>query len=307
MKQPIRTKEEKDFCYAMGRIRYYAEEKLQDFYIKYRDLLESELISKHSETAYQYANDTQKRFPQGEDAISKSAEKSYDYALNVLHERFHLGENRISKSPEFSYCYARDVIKDRWKPAEEILLSSTKPEINSIVGYAIDVIKGKWPEAEEIIKNCGNNLLIYSYLINARKEKWDEVEEIAVVGYNRIVEYAEKAIRGRWIEGEKKLLGDLAPRGQKFDCCIEYCQKVLHGRWIDLENKIFENEDTDDIFEYAKKVMCGKLPEMLHNKVLMMGMIEKDESLEKYFKAKKYKTEKKLKAYKTYEQEEKTS
>jgi hypothetical protein len=294
MTTTTRTKEEKDFCYAMNRIRYLSEEKLHEFYIKHKSLIENDLICKSADLSYNYANDTQKRFPQGEEAISKSAEKSYNYAANVLHGRFDLGENKIAKSPDFSYCYARDVIKGRWEQAEKTLLACSNKHIIDIVGYAKEVIKGKWPEAEEIIKNSGNPRAIYDYLVNARCEKWDEVEELAVTGYNQIIEYCEKAIKGRWHEGENRLLSGASP-----DSCIEYCQKVLKGRWIDFENKMFESEDTGDIFEYAKKVMNGKLPELLHNKVLMLGMVHKDEFLEKYFKAKKYKTEKKLKIYQT--------
>ena len=291
------NQEEKNFCHAVGRIHYYASDALNEFYIKHKDFFEKELLSKNSAIAYDYARSTGLPFLLGESAISRSGEKSYQYANDVLHGPFTLGENSISKNAQWSFYYARDIIRGRWEPAEKKLLEKPFDNMDFIVSYATEVIKGKWTEAEEFIKNSKSDNGIYKYLVDARKERWEEVEDSVIKGGNQIIEYCQKVIGGRWIEGEKKLL--TIP---SIDILIKYCKECLDGRWIDLENKLFENENTEAIFEYAKVIMNGKLPEMLHNKVLMMGMVKKDQYLSKYFKAKKYKIgkESKLKVYSTY-------
>jgi hypothetical protein len=291
------NQEEKNFCHAVGRIHYYANDALNEFYIEHKDFFEKELLSKNSAIAYDYARTIGQPFPLGESAISRSGEKSYQYANDVLHGPFPIGENSISKNAQYSFYYARDVIKARWEPAEKKLLEKPFDNMDFIISYAADIIKGKWTEAEEFIKNSKSPLRIYRYLVDARKERWEEVEDDVIKNGNQIIEYCQKVIGGRWIEGEKKLL-----KIPSMEILIKYCKEVLNGRWLDLENKLFENENTEGLFEYAKVVMNGKLPESLHNKVLMMGMVKKDSYLSKYFKAKKYKIgkESKLKVYSTY-------
>ena len=50
------------------------------------------------------------RFELGEEAIAKSADWSYIYALKVLNGRFELGEPAIAKSIIFYYAYTNNVL-----------------------------------------------------------------------------------------------------------------------------------------------------------------------------------------------------
>ena len=52
-----------------------------------------------------------KRLRSAESAISKDAESSYYYALNILKGRFEKGENIISKDTECSELYKEYIIK----------------------------------------------------------------------------------------------------------------------------------------------------------------------------------------------------
>ena len=135
-------------------------------------------------------------------------------------------------------------------------------------------------------------------------ERWEEVEPI-VLGHSSssIINYANNCIKGRWIEGEKKLLETTHMTSK-----LEYCETVLKGRWEEFEDILFGMNNTEKqaeyVYQYAKNVIKGKLPEVLHNKMIMTySMNRNDEFLVKYFKAKKYKVEKenKIKLYKTAE------
>jgi hypothetical protein len=200
--------------------------------------------------------------------------------------------------------YAYHVINDRWADAEKTLLE--KKDIDIIIDYASKCIKKRWHEAEDIIIKEANRNQIVHYVTKIG-ERWEEVEPI-VLAHNSssVISYANNCIKGRWIEGEKRLL-ETTHLASK----LEYCETVLKGRWKEFEDILFEMENTslrgkqaEYIYEYAKNVIKGKLPETLHNKMIMTySMNRDDEFLIKYFKAKKYKVEKenKIKLYKTAE------
>jgi len=89
----------------------------------------------------------QDRFPEGEEAISKSAEFSYLYAV-LLGERFLAGEEAISKDPYASYNYAEDIIEGPFPLGEEAI--SKRAGLS--FWYAMKIIKGPFPLGEEAIR-----------------------------------------------------------------------------------------------------------------------------------------------------------
>jgi len=80
--------------------------------------------------------------PELEPVISKDAQCSYYYAINIIKGKFILAEPAISKDVYYSYLYAKDVIKGRWEKGEPTI--SKYAEYSYF--YARYVIKGKLPD-----------------------------------------------------------------------------------------------------------------------------------------------------------------
>lgn len=306
--------------------RYNAQNEWNKFINSNQSLFE-EFISRNAKLSCDYAVSKKDRFELGENAISQNPEMSLLYAQKVLGSRFELGEKAIASVTKYAYAYALSIIKGRWKPAEDKILKSE--DVGYVIRYASEIIKGRWVEAEDAIKECKNKDLIQNYCV-ANNHRWSEVEDkILSLHGPQIIQYAEKCVKGRWkeaekefikrkdhhsilnysikygrwIEGEKELLSD-----KKIAVKTSYCAHVLGGRWKELEDILLERDVSDDsltkrLYNYAKEVIDGKLPDFLHNKMLMIGMVRpKDIYLQKYLKAKKYKQEKKHKVFVTNEQ-----
>jgi len=94
------------------------------------------------EEAYYKVIKSEKRIPELEPFISKDAEYSYLYAINIIKGRWELGEAIISKDAYFSYYYAINIIKDRFILAEPTISKDAEYSYY----YARYVIKGKLPD-----------------------------------------------------------------------------------------------------------------------------------------------------------------
>ena len=109
-------------------------------------------INHNAIICYRYAEESLCRFEHGEVYISKSAQSSYYYAVNVLEDIFILGEEAISKSDWCSYLYANEVLKSRFILGEEVI---------SFDGYysyyyAVIVLKERFILGEQAIKKSGH-------------------------------------------------------------------------------------------------------------------------------------------------------
>ena len=94
-----------------------------------------------------------------EDAISKKAKYSYEYAKDELGGPFPKGEDAIAKSHWYSFAYARYVLKGPFPKGEDAI---AKDDCYAFK-YAIDVLKGPFPRGEKIIKY--------------HSEYWDEYQQ----------------------------------------------------------------------------------------------------------------------------------
>lgn len=90
--------------------------------------------------AKEYQFKKQKKYTQEEiKAISKNAQYSYIYAVDILKGRFKLGEKAISKNAEHSYLYALDILKGRFKLGEKVI--SKNAYYSNL--YKLDILKEK--------------------------------------------------------------------------------------------------------------------------------------------------------------------
>jgi len=78
--------------------------------------------------------------------------------------------------------------------------------------------------------------------------------------------YARDVIKGRWIEAEEIISTDS-------ECAYYYSRAVIKGRWTEAEDIISTNSYYS--FLYSVDVIKGKLPENMHNAMLVHALREK--------------------------------
>lgn len=140
---------------------------------------------------------------------SYTAQKAYQYAKNILNKRWKEGEGAISSNPYYAYQYAKYVIKGRWPEAEESILQNP----NSAYLYAKYILRKRWPEAEEKVKWTSSLNDFYHYCKYVRKERWIEVEKkinkqaknINRWNINPIVSYIKYVSKTRWEQMEQHI------------------------------------------------------------------------------------------------------
>jgi hypothetical protein len=72
--------------------------------------------------------------------------------------------------------------------------------------------------------------------------------------------YANYNIKGRWLEAEKYIMKN--PHYAYY-----YANDVIKGRWLEAEQYIIN--DPKYVYRYAIDVIKGKLPENMHNMMLL--------------------------------------
>jgi hypothetical protein len=114
------------------------------------------------------------------------------------------------------------------------------------------------------------------YAIHVIKGRWEPCEAAVSKDAYQSLRYALDAIKGRWEPGEDAISKDgLAS--------LDYARRVVKGRWEPGEDAI--SSSTESMYLYAKDVIGGRLPDSLHNKMVLS---DPDEWTKKYLKAKKY-------------------
>lgn len=259
----------------------------------------------NKEYAIDYAQSLKTRFLNGERSIAEggvNAIKKYVSALNhvgindpsiiVDLERYfleYLNENADKdfediKNPHTAACdYAIEVKKGRWVEAEHIICKNARAALK----YAHQVLKARWPEAEDKILNSkpteNYHWVLIDYLESFVNERWVEAEPFIIQHPKFAYNYAKKYIKGRWPEAEPFIK-------QKPDCAYSYAIHVIKGRWEEAEEFIAQSSSLS--YEYAKNIINGKLPEEMHNRIIIMAMQNpNDPYLKKYLHYKKYKKE----------------
>ena len=83
--------------------------------------------------------------------------------------------------------------------------------------------------------------------------------------------YARDIIKGRWKEAEQYIIED---SGWSY----WYARDIIKGRWIEAEQHIIN--DSASVYLYARDVIKGKLPENMHNMMLLHADLCAKEYLE---------------------------
>lgn len=154
--------------------------------------------------------------------------------------------------------YARDVLGGRFERAEPVIAQNP---VNACQ-YAEGVLGGPFLLAEPTIATDASASLRYAIFLRSRfpagEQKILECEELAA-------DYFRLVVRDRDHCLERILTGyPLA--------CVAYAETVVRGRWVDGEEGIQRNAEA--LAKYARRVIRGKLPEKLHNRMLSYGIVD---------------------------------
>jgi hypothetical protein len=181
----------------------------------------------------------------------------------------------LAKDPDCAVAYAKHTVK-RFPECEDHLLKSKFdgliiryfdelfPHVNkkyedwlvhgeyenNIVNYCSDVLKARWKEGEEVILKASRW---------NRSNLWSD--------YHRLV------VKGRWLELERRLFYDKKVK-KEGDIITNYFMNLGHlglGRHEDLEARLLKSGTSLMLYRYALHCVGGKLPDSLHNKMLLVG------------------------------------
>jgi len=219
----------------------------------------------------------------------------------------------LAKDPEQSFLYATKVLKGRFPEGEPIIAAS-----KFALEYAKDFVGGRWEECEryliaDIEAGHRSRRMALDYFIHIAGVRHPKVEKwILTSELGKVVEYAEHCVKGRWKEAEPRILA-------RDHLAHDYHRKVIKGSWPELEHKIlFQkklqwHEDRKDMLQdylkvapepgpgfeamlqksnrasllliYAVRGLRGRLPPVLHQKMLMFSFDPKRQrSAKRYIK-----------------------
>lgn len=218
----------------------------------------------------------------------------------------------IAKIPEMSLKYALTT-KKRFPEGEAGLFQDPLVALD----YSKRVMRGQWPEAADsfaaLLETCwSREKIIREYFISNGIRHASVERTILERSTGFVCAYAEHCVKGRWPEGEKALLGD--------DCvnqATEYHRKLVAGRWPELEDRILFGKHgnrwekpskeftryltevgqripdieaklercprSSMILAYAVSVVGGKLPRVLHQKMMMLSFDNKKQKFTKRY------------------------
>lgn len=143
------------------------------------------------------------------------------------------------------------------------------------IEYADSFIKGRWDKFENNIGNLENTKINAKYLLNYCCHLNCEINEVEKRIFN-IPElssrYAQEVKKSRWKEAEPYILKNIRIASD-YVCSLNF-------KWDGYENKI--KNKPNRILEYARAI-GGKLPDELHNRMMMQRITKECPHAEAYF------------------------
>jgi hypothetical protein len=267
-------------------------------------------ISTSAAQSFLYARDVlnRSRFELGEKAISESPYYAKEYAIKIIRKRWKLGEPAILTDADCAVEYAIELMNSNWKEAEDIISTDGEAAIDYVYNT-----RTRFEKAEDVIAKDAGLSLKYARALQQRFEKGeDEIAKCSDASWD----YAKSVLRSRFEKGEDAICTEIVyytdyaqanelrlEKGEKtiLSCCVGeksteadnrddlyagvgYAVDVIKDRWIELENILLDKNANEIICEYAQKMaeINVKMPEEIHNRLLMMGVTEEVDTKE-YF------------------------
>lgn len=223
---------------------------------------ELEELAKDSELSLKYAKLTKKRFPEAEGEICRRPGMALQYANEVIEGRFPEAEEtfiaQIEKMWGGENIVQRYFIKYRIRN-ERVERQLLERMIGLINDYAKECVGGRWSEAEKsLLKNRLEHAIDYHREVV--KDPWEELEDKILFGKN------------------------LSFWDNPVDCFKKYLDNV--GKRIpELERKLERCNRVSLLHAYAVTSMKGRLPQALHQKMMMFSFDPKrQKTVQKYLR-----------------------
>lgn len=182
----------------------------------------------------------------------------------------------LAKNPEQAVEYAK-LKNKRFPECEENLVA--KGSRRMIVEYFLDLVE----EPSELFEKwliAGEQGLIKRYCSEVRKSRWAEGEESLLKVAHRwngeldashALAYQKEFRLGPWEQLERLLLNGKAKVGDRAGSVREYLKNCGPGRHEVTERRLLKFGNTSAIFFYARYCVGGRLPDELHNKMVLSG------------------------------------
>jgi len=182
--------------------------------------------------------------------LAKSPEHAVEYAI-LTGARFPLCEEILLEkgSSRLVTQYFFDIVNEPSKPFEKWLLEKGKEYIGR---YIADVLKSRWEEGED-------SLLKVTY-------RWG-----SELDFNYALGYQKNFKIGPWENLERLLLNGKVKVSCRGDAIKSYLKNCGSGRHEATESRLLKYGNTAAIFNYARYCVGGRLPDGLHNRMILSG------------------------------------
>lgn len=182
----------------------------------------------------------------------------------------------LAKSPEHAVEYAK-LTGSRFPECEESLV--TKGNFRIITEYFFYIAKEKSALLEKWLIEEGQSF-VSRYCSEILGSRWKEGEDALLkinerwrnsLNLDSALAYHKEFSVGHWDELEKILLNGKVKVGDRRGSISCYFRNCGPGRHEATEQRLLKYGNTGAIFLYAKFRVCGRLPDELHNKMVLSG------------------------------------
>jgi hypothetical protein len=198
----------------------------------------------------------------------------------------------LAKSPEYAVAYA-NLTGKRFPECERELFSRAEENVALLASYFLEVVKEKdenfeaWLVGDAEPSRLGQ--YIRDYCKDILKCRWEEGERVLLtkikgwggeIDLDHAWEYHEQLINGPWPEMEKLLLNKKLKISYREVSIKKYFKMLGPGRQEVTERRIAKSGSAYAILMYAMYCVRGRLPDGLHNKMVLGS----SKSAKKYIK-----------------------
>lgn len=172
------------------------------------------------------------------------------------------------------------LVTPRWLDAEPYLLQCATFDLDAMscaVKHAHTHFHGHWQALENsVVQGQCHPLPAVEYAIQSGKRHWTPLEGL-LLGSSAtrervlaLIRYTAVCVGTRWDPAEQYILAIPHPPRRR-NAIVWYARDVAKGRWEEAEDELAMSPR--HLYGYAKEVMKGRLPEGLHEKMVMHGFL----------------------------------
>lgn len=182
---------------------------------------------------------------------------------------------------ELGHYMASDIVADHRDEAEAHLLGcamQSAAAMKNAVRYSTEFKAGGWHDALEtaILEGRCGLIPAVEFAVSTKSGRWPPLETILLGSRptkevcQALIRYAAVCVGTRWDPAEQYILA-IPHQPRRRNAIVSYARDVAKGRWEEAEDELVMSPR--HLYGYAKEVMKGRLPEGLHEKMVMHGFL----------------------------------